>query len=73
MLLAGKAQGATPYFTKLNNVKFKNKVLPGDTLESVCTLVKNRGAFYFLEAKGTVGGKLCVSAEFAFALVGDGE
>ncbi len=73
VLLAGKAQGATPYFTKLNNVKFKNKVLPGDTLESVCTLVKNRGAFYFLEAKGTVNGKLCVSAEFAFALVGDGE
>ena len=73
VLLAGKAKGMTPYFTKLNNVKFKNKVLPGDTLESECKLVRNRGAFYFLEAKGTVNGKLCVSAEFAFALVENGE
>lgn len=73
VLLAGKAKGMTPYFTKLNNVKFKNKVLPGDTLESECKLVRSRGAFYFLEAKGTVNGKLCVSAEFAFALVENGE
>lgn len=69
VLLAEKAENCTPYFTKLDNVKFKNKVLPGDTLESVCTLVKSRGAFYFMEAKGYVKGKLCVSADFAFALV----
>lgn len=69
VLLGERAKGATPYFTKMDNVKFKNKVLPGDTLETVCTLVKNRGAFYFVEAKGYVDGKLCASAEFAFALV----
>ena len=40
-----------------------------DTLESVCTLTKNRGPFYFIDAKGYVGGKLCVSAELSFALV----
>ena len=44
-------------------------VKPGDTLESVCTLTKNRGAFYFIDAKGYVDGKLCVSAELSFALV----
>ena len=42
---------------------------PGDTLESVCTLTKSRGAFYFIDAKGYVDGKLCVSAELSFALV----
>ena len=52
-----------------NKVKFKNPVKPGDTLESVCTLTKNRGAFYFIDAKGYVDGKLCVSAELSFALV----
>lgn len=69
VLLAGKAENCTPYFTKLDNVKFKNKVLPGDTLESICTLTKSRGVFYFVEAKGYVEDKLCVSAEFSFALV----
>ena len=59
----------TPYFTKMDKVKFKNPVKPGDTLESVCTLTKNRGAFYFIDAKGYVDGKLCVSAELSFALV----
>lgn len=69
VLLADKAKGCTPYFTKMNDVKFKNVVKPGDTLESVCTLTKNRGAFYFIDAKGYVNGKLCVSAELSFALV----
>ena len=68
-LLADKVSDCTPYFTKMNNVKFKNPVKPGDTLESVCTLTKNRGPFYFIDAKGYVGGKLCVSAELSFALV----
>ncbi len=69
VLIGDKAKGATPYFTKMDNVKFKNKVLPGDTLVSTCKLVKSRGAFYFIEAQGYVNDKLCVSAEFAFALV----
>lgn len=30
---------------------------------------KNRGMFYFIEGKGTVNGKLCVSANFSFALI----
>ena len=50
-LLADKVKNCTPYFTKMNNVKFRNPVKPGDTLESVCTLTKSRGAFYFIDAK----------------------
>ena len=34
-LLADKVKNCTPYFTKMNNVKFRNPVKPGDTLESV--------------------------------------
>ena len=68
-LLADKVKDCTPFFTKMNNVKFKNQVKPGDTLESVCTLTKSRGAFYFIDAKGYVDGKLCVSAELSFALI----
>ena len=69
VLLAGKVEGCTPYFTKLDGVKFKRTVLPGDTLESICTLTRSRGAFYFVSAKGYVDGKLCVQADLSFALV----
>ncbi len=69
VLLADKCSGATPFFSGLNNVKFKKVVRPGDTLEVESTIVKSREPFYFAQAKGYVDGKLCVSAEFSFALV----
>ena len=69
VLLADKAEGATPYFTGLDKVKFKNKVLPGDTIETECKITKSKGVFYFAEGKAFVNGKLCVSAQFSFALI----
>ena len=71
VLLAQDQQGKkiTPYITSLDKVKFKNKVLPGDTLEMECQLVKVKGPFYFAKGKGCVNGKLCVSGEFSFACI----
>lgn len=69
VLLSDKSKGATPYFTGLNNVKFKNKVLPGDTLKIECCITKSKPPFYFAEGKGYVGGDLCVRGEFSFALI----
>lgn len=70
VLVAGEAmEGVTPFFTGLDKVKFKNQVKPGDTFETVCKLIKSRHGFYFAEGKGYVDGKLCVQAEFSFALV----
>lgn len=69
VMLADKCVGKTPYFTKMDNVKFKGMVKPGDTLETTCTLTRSRGNFYFISAKGYVDGKLCVSADFSFALI----
>lgn len=68
VLLADKCEGATPYFTGLNNVKFRGMVKPGDTLCIESIIVRNKGPFYFAEGKGYVNGKLCVSAEYSFAL-----
>ncbi|MGN0653754.1 MAG: 3-hydroxyacyl-ACP dehydratase FabZ family protein [Oscillospiraceae bacterium] len=56
-------------FTGLNNVKFKNVVRPGDTFETECEIVRVKEPFYFAKGKGFVNGKLCVSAEFSFAIV----
>ena len=44
-------------------------VKPGDTLETECELVRQHGMFYFAKGTGRVNGKVCVSAEFSFALV----
>ena len=71
VLLAGKGRvgNATPYFTSLNNVKFKSPVLPGDTLEITCRITRQKSVFYFAQGEGRVRGKLAVSGEFSFALV----
>ena len=69
IIVADKIQGATPYFTGINNVKFKNPVVPGDTFQIECTLLKAKQPFYFTQGKGFVNGKLCVKGEFSFALV----
>ena len=47
VMLSSEAQGATPYFTSLNNVKFKNMVKPGDKIEFKCAITKTKKPFYF--------------------------
>lgn len=69
VILANRINGATPYFTGLDRVKFRSKVVPGDTLDIECQITRERGNFYFAKAVGKVNGKLAVSAEFSFALV----
>ena len=72
ILLAEQIQGTIPYFTGLNNVKFRNPVRPGDKFETEVSLTRSKKPFYFAAGKGFVGGKLCVSAEFSFAAVPNG-
>ena len=71
VLLADSAAGKTPYFTSLDKVRFKKSVRPGDTLESQCEILRQKGPFVFAAAKGYVEGELCVTAEFSFALMGE--
>lgn len=61
-------EGTLPYFTGLDKVKFKHPVRPGDLFETKCEILKVREPFYFAKGEGYVDGKLCVSAEFSFAV-----
>lgn len=63
-------EGNFPVYTGLNNVKFRSPVKPGDTIETNCRIKRAKPPFYFAEGTGTVNGKLCVSAEFSFAITG---
>lgn len=71
VLLSESVKGHLTLFTGLDKVRFKHMVLPGDTLEIECSLVKSRPPFYFAKGKGSVNGKLAVSAELSFALVSE--
>lgn len=62
--------GVLPFFTGLNNVKFRSPVRPGDTFETRCEIKRAKPPFYFAEGKGYVGETLCVEAEFSFAVTG---
>ena len=64
------AEGKLPVYTGLNNVKFRSPVRPGDTIETRCRIKRAKHPFYFAEGTVTVEGRLCVSAEFSFAITG---
>lgn len=64
------AKGKTPMYTGLNNVKFKSTVRPGDVFETRCRIIRSKGPFYFAEGEGFVGDRVCLKAEFSFAIVG---
>ena len=69
VLLADQVKGKLPLFGGLDKVRFKSQVHPGDTLVLECSLTRSRPPFYFAKGKGTVNGKLAVSAELSFALM----
>ena len=62
-------EGTGTMFTGLNNVKFRAPVVPGDVFETKCEITRAKHPFYFAKGEGYVDGKLCIKAEFSFAVV----
>ena len=58
-----------PMYAGLNNVRFKSPVKPGDTFETRCRVTRIKRPFFFAEGEGYVGDRLCVKAEFSFAVM----
>ncbi len=63
--MAEEAQGKVPVATRMNDVKFKRMVKPGETLRLEAELVERLATAFFLKAKVTVEGKVAVRFEFA--------
>jgi 3-hydroxyacyl-[acyl-carrier-protein] dehydratase len=57
--------GGVPVATRLNDVKFRRMVHPGDVIEMQVTLRERLADAFFLAAKVTCGGKVAVRFEFA--------
>ena len=60
--------GRMPMYTGLDKVRFRSPVRPGDRFETRCRLKRSKYPFFFAEGEGYVGDRLCVKAEFSFAI-----
>lgn len=72
ILLSGALnEGRLPMYTGLDRVRFRAPVRPGDTIQTRCSIKRAKPPFYFAEGSASVNGKVCVSAEFSFAVIGE--
>jgi len=65
ILLAPLATEGIPVATRINNVRFRRPVRPGDTIEMDVELVERLAAAFFLKARVTRAGQQVVRFEFA--------
>ncbi len=72
VLLAGlipHENGAVPVATRMNDVRFKRPVRPGETIDIEVELTERLADAFFLKAKVTCDGKVAVRFEFACTLM----
>jgi 3-hydroxyacyl-[acyl-carrier-protein] dehydratase len=62
---AGDASGKVPVATRMNDVRFKRMVHPGERIVMEVELTERLADAFFLKAKVTVEGKVAVRFEFA--------
>ncbi len=67
-LIAPTTDEQVPVATRMNNVKFKKIVRPGDTVDIQVQLDNQLANAFFLTAKVTCDGGLCARLEFACAI-----
>ena len=63
--------GKLPLYTGMDKVRFRASVRPGDVIETRCEITRAKPPFYFAKGSVSVGGRLCTSAEFSFAVMGE--
>jgi 3-hydroxyacyl-[acyl-carrier-protein] dehydratase len=71
VLLAKHVAGVpgVPVVTRMNNVKFKAMVRPGDTINLEVRLVERMAKAFFLDATVTLGDKTAATFDFACKMV----
>jgi 3-hydroxyacyl-[acyl-carrier-protein] dehydratase len=68
LLMDGVINNRLTLLLKMDNVKIKDSVRPGDTVEFKCKLTASKEPFYFAQCAAYKDGKECASGEFTFAL-----
>lgn len=65
-LFREKIAGNTAYYTGMDKVRFKNKALPGDTIEVTAVCTRAKEPFYFAHAAAQVNGRICCEGDLSF-------
>ncbi len=60
-------QGGVPLLARVSDVKFRNPVFPGDTIEITTKIKEVMGGFTMMAGSITSGGKRVLSVDFAVA------
>ena len=66
--LVSPGDARVPVATRMNDVRFKRMVKPGETIDIEVELQERLADTFFLAAKVTLGGKLAVRFDFACTL-----
>ena len=69
VIMADKIDGKRTLLVGMDEIRVKQQVTPGDTVEFTCEIERSKPPFYFIRGEGKVGGKRCVSGRFSIALV----
>lgn len=67
--LGKKTEGKLVYFMTINEAKFRNPVVPGDSMHIHVTITQSRGAVWKFKGEAKVDGKLCAEACFSAMIV----
>ena len=65
--------GRVPMLTRIQDAKFKNSVLPGETCRVEVMLDEKMGNAYLMTGKVTSGGKKILTVQFIVALISPGK
>ena len=69
LLLGDEIKSKRPFYTGIDNVRFKNQVRPGDTLVIRSVITDRRQSLVFAKSEIKVDGKICCRGSLSFALI----
>jgi 3-hydroxyacyl-[acyl-carrier-protein] dehydratase len=69
--LGPDAEGKLVYFMTIDNARFRQPVVPGDTVKVHVTKLQNRRNVWKFRGEAKVGDKLCAEATFAAMILDD--
>ena len=70
VLISEEHRGKLPIFAKIDNVRFRRQVIPGDQFVTTAEVVKIvRGKLVIMKFVGTVNGEVAAEAEGTFSLI----
>ncbi|MDD4723077.1 MAG: UDP-3-O-acyl-N-acetylglucosamine deacetylase [Acidaminococcaceae bacterium] len=69
MLYPEENRGKIAVFGKIDKVRFRKQVVPGDQLVTTAIVTKVRGTMGIISCQGTVDGELACEGEFFFAIM----